>query len=425
VKTTINPCDEGWGYKRNITIDHDKVVNTLRNFTVLIHVTDPILVGKTQSNGDDILFMDDDGDANKLNHEIELFNSTSGELVAWVKIPSLSSSVNTTLYMYYDNSSATDQQNPNDAWDENYVMVQHLNETGSTYYDSTTYGNNGTNTGTAFKEDCFIDGGRQYDDNDWITINNIDHLPTALTAETWMYRDTTSFIYAFCKGTFSSSSDWVLYLRTASPGQGIRFIAGGGTYTVGDTPSGTWYHLTVTYNAGNAHIYVNGTEQGTGGTVGSSIGNVYPHLGIGNDYTGTNGASNPMTDVRFDESRMSSVARNISWIQTSFNTMSDPDSFFDIGSEEPCEIPEEPIVSNPYPSDADTDVELNPTLSIDVIDHQADTLTIYFMTNASMSWSQIGTEQTGGNDTYTQTTSNMDSYDTKYWWSANVTDGTH
>jgi len=184
---------------------------------------------------------------------------------------------------------------------------------------------------------------------------------------------------------------------------------------------GTWFYMAATYDSGTAIIYLNGTSIGSSSGFQTSITNNYANLALGND----DGGGQDWASGYLDEVRVSKTARSSDWVKTSFNTMSNPDLFSDIEPEEiRPPMPEGPVVSNPYPSDTATDVELNPTLSIDVIDHQEDTLTIYFMTNASMSWSQIGTEQTGGNNTYTQATTNMDSYGTKYWWSTNISDGT-
>jgi hypothetical protein len=84
--------------------------------------------------------------------------------------------------------------------------------------------------------------------------------------------------------------------------------------------------------------------------------------------------------------------------------------------------PQAPIVTDEFPYDNMLSVGLNPMLSINVSDLQGDNLEIKFMTNASESWSLIGTMQSGGNDTYTQSTTVFDEYNTDYWWSVNVSD---
>ena len=90
-----------WQYRKTITIDYTKVSGSQTNFPVLINLTsDSDLAAHARSNGFDILFTSSDG-TTKLSHEIEKYTSATGELVAWVKVPSLSSTADTVLYMYY------------------------------------------------------------------------------------------------------------------------------------------------------------------------------------------------------------------------------------------------------------------------------------------------------------------------------------
>jgi len=137
--------DTGWQYRKEITIDNTKVSASLSDFPVLIDIIDADLASNAQADGDDILFTDD-SDV-KLSHEIELYNSTTGHLVAWVKVPSLSSSIDTVIYVYYGNSSVGSQQDVNNVWDSDFVMVQHLEEASGNVLDSTTNGNNGIPVG--------------------------------------------------------------------------------------------------------------------------------------------------------------------------------------------------------------------------------------------------------------------------------------
>ncbi|MBU1941644.1 MAG: DUF2341 domain-containing protein, partial [Candidatus Thermoplasmatota archaeon] len=106
----FDPFLEGWQYRKNITIDHTKVAGDLTNFPVLISLTDTDLRDKVQPDGDDILFMNDSGIAHRLWHEIESYEYTTGEIVAWVNVSNLNSSTNTSFFMYYGNPNCTEQQ---------------------------------------------------------------------------------------------------------------------------------------------------------------------------------------------------------------------------------------------------------------------------------------------------------------------------
>jgi len=113
-----NDC--GWSYRRAITIDRTKVVADQTDFPVLISLaSDPGLAAHAQSSGNDIIFTLSD-ESTKVPHKIESYTSTTGALVAWVKLPALSSSVNTVLYMYYGNPSSQAQQDSVHNWSYRY-----------------------------------------------------------------------------------------------------------------------------------------------------------------------------------------------------------------------------------------------------------------------------------------------------------------
>ena len=56
------------------------------------------------------------------------------------------------IYTYYGNPAATQSvyHSANDVWNSNFKMVQHLEETSGTQYDSTSNDNDGTKTGTGW-----------------------------------------------------------------------------------------------------------------------------------------------------------------------------------------------------------------------------------------------------------------------------------
>ncbi|MFA6897026.1 MAG: DUF2341 domain-containing protein [Patescibacteria group bacterium] len=126
LKAASNWYNSSWEYRKKFTIDHTKVGASLTDFTALINLSsDADLASKAQDDGNDILFTSSDG-TTKLSHEIEKYTKTTGGLVAWVKIPNLSSSTNTDIYMYYGNAEAPDEQDMVNAWDPNYKMVNHM-----------------------------------------------------------------------------------------------------------------------------------------------------------------------------------------------------------------------------------------------------------------------------------------------------------
>ncbi len=84
--TGADPFQNGWTYRKRITIDSAQIPSDQTNFPVLIKTTDLDLT-KAQANFDDILFTAADG-TTKLDHEIEDYDQVTGKLVAWVEVRS-------------------------------------------------------------------------------------------------------------------------------------------------------------------------------------------------------------------------------------------------------------------------------------------------------------------------------------------------
>lgn len=144
----FDPFLQGWNYRKEITIDHTKVTGDLTNFPVLISVIDQDLRDKAQEDGNDILFMDNDGVATKLYHEIEYFDGSTGMLTVWVNLPVVHSDEDTVFYMYYGNSSSNGQQFPEKVWNSHFKAVWHLNNNPTgIIFDSTAKDNDGTSKG--------------------------------------------------------------------------------------------------------------------------------------------------------------------------------------------------------------------------------------------------------------------------------------
>jgi len=174
-------------YYKVITIDHTKVFGSsdYSNFSLLISIFDSDLHDDVQSDGDDIAFAND---TEWLDHEIELFNqeynTTYAQLIAWVRIPHLSVSINTNITMYYGNPYLNTQENPTGVWDKNYQGIWHMKEINPN--DSTNNNNDGIeNGGVTHFDDGKINGANFFDgNNDYITIGNIG--PEIKTIEFWM-----------------------------------------------------------------------------------------------------------------------------------------------------------------------------------------------------------------------------------------------
>jgi len=177
-----------WRCRKLITIDSSKVLADLNNFPVLIYQSsDSDLSSNAQLDGDDIAFILYSNNKTKLNHEIQSYSDSTGKLISWVKIPSLSSSSDTKIWMYYGNPTVNNQENVGGVWDSNFVAVWHLDETPDDedigHYDSTSNDNHGTpknfqDGGGGSTNAVGKIGGADYfaGDDDWVEIPHRDSL---------------------------------------------------------------------------------------------------------------------------------------------------------------------------------------------------------------------------------------------------------
>ncbi len=117
-------------YRKRLVVDHTRVLNRDQaNFPVLISLTDADLKATTHGGhaatdeGEDFFFTLPDGET-RLAHEIAAYDSDAGRLKAWVRVPELSCSEDTVLYLCYGNLEA--EQDGGEVWDAHYRMVMHL-----------------------------------------------------------------------------------------------------------------------------------------------------------------------------------------------------------------------------------------------------------------------------------------------------------
>lgn len=341
---------EGWAFRKKLTIDYTKVSGgaNLTSFPVLVKLTDSNL-RSAQSTGNDILFTSSDG-STKLDHEIEKFTQSTGELVAWVRIPTLSASANTVIYIYYGNPGAANQQNKTGVWDASYVGVWHLNETSGHHKDSTgkqadSTIEDETNRGTT----GVVNGSVEFTkiNGKYISIPNSTDLgfsSTDISMEMWVKPTTITNnqrVIRKCSdsgcGTdyestrpydvvFNSSNE--LYLKVNRSGSANDYVK------TTALSAGQWtYFAAVIANDGTGAIgYTNGTQSSTDSATGAIDTSTQPL------YFGDSGDWDPYDGI-LDEIRFSKTIRSAGWITTTYNTINSPSTFFSSGGQEKAREP--------------------------------------------------------------------------------------
>lgn len=338
-----------WSYRKKITIDHTKVSgsSSLSNFPVEISITNADLKstgngGKVaKSNGEDILFTKSDG-TTKLNHEIESYSASGGILIAWVTLPTLSATTDTDVYLYYGNSTATDQQNSAAVWDANYKGVWHLKESPTNaageIKDSTGTGNNGTSLNMAAGEQTAgqIDGSLDFNG----FANGVD-----LSSG---YTDANSFTFSAWVRSDGNNAGNKIFSNGrsggSSSGWSVGFGGSDGAYRFtkygivdAEVTSGSWssdftYVVWVVKANNDVEVYVNGVSAGSVGNTSTITTNASDaRIGFNRDSTNSSG---DYWNGLIDEVRYSNTIRSSDWIATEYNNQNSPSTFASVSSEQ-------------------------------------------------------------------------------------------
>ena len=338
----------GWGYRQKVSINYNSVSNNLVDFPVLITESNVVssLFTNALANGDDILFTSSDG-VTKLSHELEDYDAVNEELVAWIKIPALSNTANTDIYMYYGDSTASNQENVTNVWANGFVGVWHLGEKAGMNMDSTANANNAMTNGIVdMTATGKIDGADSFDTSveSWLDTGvrerdpDIDTGTNSLTVSAWC-RPNASLAgtrYIVADGYNNGASNYngfdivhtvsSIYLYFGQANSNRVYIA---------TPNGglnVWKYVTIAWDKDSSlvKLYLNGVQKNSATSVGHSlryVGTIKIGSNSGHWLSGT-------FDGSIDEVRISRTARSGDWIATEYNNQNDPVSFATSSAEE-------------------------------------------------------------------------------------------
>ncbi len=340
-----------WSRRKAITLHASQIEapgnGALTDFPVAIRVTDAAIAAAALASGDDIVFTGADA-VTPLASEIEAFSKSTGELVAWVKVPSLSATADTTIYVYYGNPTPPARA-PETVWNTGYVGVWHLQQdpgpggTGD-IRDATASNRDGTPQSNMVSNNrvaaqlgpgIYFDGAQDY-----IDYNTVD-LGNSFTISMWIrYNDHFSCNTLFANTDSGRDSAGIKFFVNSVNTTNRRLVVEVGNGNVGNgqiaetadnaIPLDTFTHVAavVDRTMATARIYVNGQMVAT-------------DTSITNDFrTASDFALGRMENALFyfqgvqDEVEIASTQRPGEWIQTTYNNQAQPSTFHTLGSEE-------------------------------------------------------------------------------------------
>ena len=314
----------GWDYRKKITIDSTKIDSALSNFPVLVHLDS----GATDFWGhcdskENVAFTSSDG-TTKLKREIERFDHTNDNLDAHVKVPSVSSSADTEIYIYYDSSSPTHgETDDTDTWDANFKLVTHMKDAPDSSHiaDSTSNNNDGTKKGAGepAEADAKIAKGQLFDDyDDWINMGDMGISEGSnWTIEAWIKTPTGTNEVIYAEGNSAGGSNFAILRVYANKAEIVTGNAGEtsatSTTSVNDN---TWRHLVGRRSGTEIRIFVDGTSEDTDTAKTPDV----DRAAIGALYRDS---LSDYWDDYIDEVRVSNIDRSAAWIKASYNSGND------------------------------------------------------------------------------------------------------
>ena len=269
---TLAWWDSDWTIRKKIEIDTSTagtpIADPIGTTAILIRLHDGnFRFPDAKEDGSDIRFIAAD-DKTVLTHHVEKFDSLLNEAFVWVKLPDLKPGTKTTFWMYYGNagSKATRVDDPKGTYDVNTTLVFHFAENNAPPHDSTTYGNNASNSGISVAG-ALIGPGIRFDGQNGITIPKSESLiwPNGgpITWSAWVMpiaQQPNAVIFKRSDGAsaFTVGADNGVPFVEVTNGSGPVRTQGGSAM-----PVNSWHHLAAVAAGSTLTLYVDGQSSGT------------------------------------------------------------------------------------------------------------------------------------------------------------------
>lgn len=357
----------GYNYVRELVIEENQIPDgaSLSNFPLLVQFTHADLRSVANgghvenTNGYDILFYLN-GCVTKLDHQLESYNPATGALTAWVLIPVLSTTANTSIYMYYGNDTVTTSASTTGVWDTNFLGVWHLADnpggTAPQMQDGTSNNNHGTTNGGMTMANSItgkMGGALTFDEvNDYVRIPDFLY-GQELTVSFWFNLSEVngnSYQYLFSHGAWATPNSLNVYMgednitipaeipnrqmlktnfRDNNDANNFDTLNAGNTYV-----DGNWHYYTIRIqDFGGATVYIDGTQVVNYAVWGANSFDPATDIFLG--------GREDLHAQRFyggaiDEVRISTAWRSSNWISTEYNNQQFPELFVSVRPEGPA-----------------------------------------------------------------------------------------
>lgn len=342
---------EDWGRKCELVIQVAQVAGALTDFPVLLtkdnlpsEMMDSDEANAALEGGGDIRFTTDEDGTSQIPCEVVSFarnsNPASAAVEIWVKIPSVSGSVDTSFWVWYKKSgetqpAASDPFGSQAVWDSNYLAVLHKNASvtvGNTTPDSTSNGRNFTAVAANLNAVAgSVGNGLDFTSSPYLTKadENPALRPASFTLEIWLKPDATSNFMVVAMKTNGSSwtLGWGLDFRNPNLRFWLNAYNAAGQFAETNPGTSSTRLIQAKYNGTTISQRLDGNSPVTQAyATPINYDTDAVHIGFHSGGVALNG--------RIDEFRISNVARSDAWGATNWNAQNAPGTFIVEGTPE-------------------------------------------------------------------------------------------
>lgn len=336
------PANYQFGKELEIQSSQVSGASPLLDFTLLVSFIDPDLRhvsngGNVENvNGYDIVFTQDDCLSN-LSHQIEKYDPLTGEYIAWVKIPSLSPSVDMKVGMYYGNNTVVNNPSTSLAWGSNAAAIYHLSN--NDFSDATSNGMNAANFSTTNVTGQIGDARNFNGTGGYLNVSESGTTSldlVELTMSAWIFP--TDYDVISDRGIIiNKESTYEMGLQDhtgafqAASNPGCWRWAG-----TGIIPLSTWTKVTLVFAGGIQKHYINGVLVQSFGNCTNPL--TFNDLDLRIGARGGDGNSASYFVGNIDEVKITNREETADWIATEYNNQSSPSTFYTVSAERSSSI---------------------------------------------------------------------------------------
>jgi hypothetical protein len=340
------PFAGNYAFSQGITLNTNLIgiTTTLTNFPVLVYIQEDALKSGVNcanniqfpnagATGYDFAFTTSTG-TDELFYQVESFNATTGTLLAWVQVPTVTSAATSLKFHFGSLTPAHDATFARGTWATDYQLVYHFNEASSIVLDATVNQRWGTATNAVTTTSGKITSAYTFNGTSTKMITAVPaDITGSFTLSGWAYVtdfNTSTDQKILTNETSYTSGGYKLgyYGATAAAVKTeveTRTNAGAATLNRGETggtviTTGSWHYVQGIYNGSNFLTFQNGAaDRSTTAGVAAGVGGpVY----IGSDFAAANFFKGMM-----DEIRISNVAKSADWIKAEYYNQNNPTTF--------------------------------------------------------------------------------------------------